>query len=225
MCARSHGVSVWSPASAASASAAGENGAAGIRARSRRRPVRSDRDRRRGTPPAALPRSPPRAVRSPRAARRPSRRRPTPSRVASRPASMEKPRARASSIMLRQTTSGSPVSATSRTRARARSRFFASPTRTTAAGRRRQQDVAGDPLVLRERKQRGGARRVADAVAPAPDDDRRALGHLDRRAWVVGDRHVLAGQRAEQDALADVRVADEDDGAASRGPPELIRAR
>ncbi len=79
-------------------------------------------------------------------------------------------------------------------------------------GRRpsRQQDVACDALVLRERKQRGRPRRVADEAA-APADRHRALGHLDRGPRVVRHRHVLARQRAEERALSDVRVSDQHD--------------
>ena len=68
-----------------------------------------------------------------------------------------------------------------------------------------EQDVAGDPLVLRRRDERIGSwgvedldRRSADYGGP--------LDPLDRRAGVVRHGDVTPGQTPEQGALADVRV-------------------
>ena len=72
----------------------------------------------------------------------------------------------------------------------------------------RAHEVPGDLLVLAQRQQRVEPRRVdhlgAGAGEPSPVD-------LDRRPRVVGDRGAQTGERVEQRALADVRVAEEDD--------------
>jgi hypothetical protein len=50
-----------------------------------------------------------------------------------------------------------------------------------------------------------------DDVADLAADHRPPLGDCDGRARVIGDGDVAAGQPAEDDALADVRLADERD--------------
>ena len=58
---------------------------------------------------------------------------------------------------------------------------------------------------------RRGARRVRDRHAPAPDRHRALVETSTVVPGIVRDRDVRAGQGAEESALADVRVADEDD--------------
>ena len=75
----------------------------------------------------------------------------------------------------------------------------------------RREQVARDALVLADRApERVHARRVDDVAHLGPDE-RAPLGDRHRRARVVGNGDVAAGQTAEHDALADVRLADERD--------------
>ena len=69
-------------------------------------------------------------------------------------------------------------------------------------------DVAGDLLVLGLRRERVRSRRVDD-LGRAGDRARDTARDLHRRPGVVGDRDVAPRQRAEDHALAHVRVAHE----------------
>ncbi len=89
-----------------------------------------------------------------------------------------------------------------------------------------EEDVARDPLVVGDRDQgidagsvddfeagRAGPvlrRQIDEALELAHDRARRPPPrHLDRGARVIGHGHVAAGEMAEEDALPDVRIADE----------------
>ena len=78
-----------------------------------------------------------------------------------------------------------------------------------------EQGAHGGALVIAARGQREHARGV--------EQHRRAveagagLGDLDGRPGIVGDIHVGAGQAVKKDRLADVRVADEEDGVGGWG--------
>jgi hypothetical protein len=72
-----------------------------------------------------------------------------------------------------------------------------------------EQQVARDSLVIRLRSERVGARGVDD-LGRARQGDRTAAGDLDRRPWIVRNRHVGSGEGAEDHALADVGVPDQE---------------
>ena len=137
---------------------------------------------------------------------RPPRR--APCRSASRSGRM--PRPAASSIMFRQTTNGTSISASWTASSSARRRFLASPTNTTAWAR----PVRRMSRVTRSSSEKGRKEDVAgrvDHVLGLPVHQDGAAGDLDRGPRVVGDVGVGPGERAEEGALAYVRVADEDD--------------
>jgi hypothetical protein len=73
-----------------------------------------------------------------------------------------------------------------------------------------QQDLPGDPLLLGDGQQGIHARRIQDLVAPAIDF---ALPprHGHGGARIVGHHRVGAGQGIEQNAFANIRIADQDD--------------
>ncbi len=83
-----------------------------------------------------------------------------------------------------------------------------------------QQNVAGDLLVLGGGNQRVGSRCVHGiAAAPAPHGagGEPAAADLHGGAGIVGDRDVGAGEPAEEDALADVGIAHQDEVPGSMG--------
>ena len=86
-----------------------------------------------------------------------------------------------------------------------------------------EQDVPRHLLVLRHGEQVVGARRVEHVPALAADLGR-APGDLDGGAGVVRDGDVLAGQRAEEDALAHVGIAHQHERA-GRGHDLLVIER
>ena len=75
--------------------------------------------------------------------------------------------------------------------------------------RRGDEDVARHRLVLAHRHEvvrAGGVDHLPDLLAEAGAPAR----DLDRRAWIVADGDVRPGERAEDDALADVRLTDQE---------------
>ncbi len=130
----------------------------------------------------------------------------TPSSRESCSASIAMPRLAASSAMLSASANGTPASASCSESSSPRRRFLASQTWRQTYPRSREQDVPRHLLVLGHGEQVVRPRRVHDVPGVALDRGR-AARHLDGGAGVVRDGDVLAGERAEEDALADVRVA------------------
>ena len=73
-----------------------------------------------------------------------------------------------------------------------------------------EEDIAGDPLVLRHRHQTVHARGVDDLRGLAVNPGL-APSHGDGGARIVGDGDVATGEKSEDDALADVGIADQHD--------------
>ena len=80
------------------------------------------------------------------------------------------------------------------------------------------QDVPRDPLVLGHGEQRVHPRRVDDLV-DRPPVPRLPSGDLDRGPGIIGHVHVPPRERAENDALPDVRVPHQDHGGGLRPRP------
>ena len=150
-----------------------------------------------------------------------------PSRRESSRVSMWTPACSASSLMFRQSTSGRPHSSSWEVRLSARLRFLASATWTMTSGWRssRMSRVTRSSSECGCRLLMPGVSMTVKVFSPM----RRLPGRdLDGGARVVRDDGVLAGQAPEDDALADVRLADEDDGRAAlralapRAPAVLV---
>ena len=121
------------------------------------------------------------------------------------------PRAAASSCMLSASTSGTPSSASSAVKVSVRRRFLASPTCT----RQRVFSSSRARIVARSsslREGRASTPGVSSSIAALVEAGAGARD-FDRGAGVVGDVDVGAGQAVEEHRLADVGVADEEDGA------------
>ncbi len=113
--------------------------------------------------------------------------------------------------MLRARIGGLPRRASSRVEGEGAAEVLGVPDLNDRRVRFLDENVARDPLVFRHRDQVVRPRRVDDSPA-CPRARHASARHLDRGSGVVRDGDITAREGAEEDALADIRVADQKEG-------------